>query len=38
MKRKQFVRQLEKDGCVFVRHGEIDNTLAKHIRKYMGLD
>jgi len=59
MKRKQFVRQLEKDGCVFVRHGanhdiylnsstgqkqpvprhkEIDNTLAKHIRKYLGLD
>ena len=59
MKRKQFVRQLEKDGCVLVRHGanhdlyanpatgqkqpvprhrEIDNALAKHIRKYLGLD
>ncbi len=59
MKRKEFVRKLEKDGCVFLRaganhdlymnpangnkqpvprHTEIDNNLAKHIRKYLGLD
>ena len=58
MKRKGFVRQLVKDGCVFLRpganhdlymnpatgkkqpvprHTEIDNDLAKHIRKYLGL-
>jgi len=58
MKRKQFVRQLKKDGCVLLRsgarhdiyinpatgkkqpvprHTEIDNNLAKHIRKYLGL-
>jgi len=58
MKRKGFVRQLIKDGCVLlrtgarhdiyvnpstgkkqpvVRHIEIDNHLAKHIRKYLGL-
>ena len=58
MKRKNFVSQLEKDGCVFLRpganhdlymnpatgkkqpvprHTEIDNDLAKHIRKYLGL-
>jgi predicted RNA binding protein YcfA (HicA-like mRNA interferase family) len=59
MKQRQFVRRLEKDGCVRVRRGarhdiylnprtgrkqpvprhiEIDNALAKHIRKYLGLD
>jgi len=58
MKRKEFVRQLKKDGCLLLRsggnhdiyynpktglkqpvprHNEIDNTLAKHIRKYLGL-
>ncbi|MCD4782615.1 MAG: type II toxin-antitoxin system HicA family toxin [Candidatus Eremiobacteraeota bacterium] len=58
MKRKEFVRRLIKDGCVFQRsganhdlyvnpangrkqpvprHTEIDNKLAKHIRKYLGL-
>jgi len=58
MKRKQFVRQLTKDGCVLLRagarhdiyinpstgkkqpvprHTEIDNSLAKHIRKYLDL-
>jgi len=58
MKRKEFLRQLRKDGCVLLRaggrhdiymnpstgkkqpvprHGEIDNALAKHIRKYLGL-
>jgi predicted RNA binding protein YcfA (HicA-like mRNA interferase family) len=58
MKRKQFVRQLKKDGCVLLRAGarhdiyinpatgnkqpvprhiEIDNALARHIRKYLGL-
>ncbi len=58
MKRKGFVRQLIKDGCVLLRTGarhdiyvnpstgkkqpvprhiEIDNHLAKHIRKYLGL-
>lgn len=59
MKRKEFVRRLIKDGCVFLRtganhdlymnpatgkkqpvprHTEIDNNLAKHIRKYLGLE
>jgi len=58
MKRKEFVRQLKKDGCLLLRsggnhdiyfnpktglkqpvprHNEIDNTLAKHIRKFLGL-
>jgi mRNA interferase HicA len=58
MKRKGFIRQLIKDGCVLLRTGarhdiyvnpstgkkqpvsrhiEIDNHLAKHIRKYLGL-
>jgi mRNA interferase HicA len=58
MKRKEFVRQLVRDGCLFLRpganhdiyvnpnngkkqlvprHTEIDNILAKHIRKYLGL-
>ncbi len=59
MKRKEFVRKLLKDGCIFVksganhdlyinpangkkqpvpRHAEIDNNLAQHIRKYLGID
>lgn len=59
MKRKQFVRQLLKDGCVLLRsganhdiyinpktgqkqpvprHAELDETLARHIRKYLGLE
>jgi predicted RNA binding protein YcfA (HicA-like mRNA interferase family) len=58
MKRKEFVHQLRKDGCILLRagarhdiyinpstgmkqpvprHTEIDNNLAKHIRKYLGL-
>jgi len=58
MKRKEFIRQLKKDGCILLRsgarhdifinpstgnkqpvprHTEIDNALAKHIRKYLGL-
>jgi len=58
MKRKEFVRQLLRDGCVMLRpgsrhdvyvnpktgqkqpvprHTEIDNVLARHIRKYLGL-
>jgi len=58
MKRKKFIRQLTKDGCVLLRDGarhdiyinpstgrkqpvprhiEIDNHLARHIRKYLGL-
>jgi len=58
MKRKGFVHQLMKDGCVLLMpgarhdiymnpltgkkqpvpgHREIDNSLAKHIRKYLGL-
>ncbi|MCK4224125.1 MAG: type II toxin-antitoxin system HicA family toxin [candidate division Zixibacteria bacterium] len=59
MKRKEFIRQLKKDGCILLRagarhdiymnpstekkqpvprHTEIDNSLAKHIRKYLGLE
>jgi len=58
MKRKEFVRQLKRDGCILLRsgakhdiyvnpatgkrqpvprHTEIDNSLAKHIRKYLDL-
>jgi mRNA interferase HicA len=58
MKRKLFVHQLLKDGCILLRagarhdiyinpstgkkqpvprHAEIDEALAKHIRKYLGL-
>jgi|TARA_B100000315_G_scaffold164332_1_gene152969 predicted RNA binding protein YcfA (HicA-like mRNA interferase family) len=58
MKRKEFVRQLVRDGCILLRaganhdiyvnpntgkkqpvprHKEIDNLLAKHIRKFLGL-
>lgn len=59
MKRKEFVRQLLREGCILLRpgsrhdvyinpktgqkqpvprHTEIDNTLARHIRKYLGLE
>jgi predicted RNA binding protein YcfA (HicA-like mRNA interferase family) len=59
MKRKEFVRQLLRDGCRMVRpgsrhdvftnpktgqkqpvprHTEIDNALARHIRKCLGLE
>ena len=59
MKRKEFVRQLVREGCVFLRpgsrhdiylnpqtgqrqpvprHSEIENNLAKHIRKHLGLE
>jgi len=59
MKRKEFIRQLKKDGCILLRfgarhdiylnpstgkkqpvprHTEIDNSLVKHIRKYLGLE
>ena len=59
MKRKEFVRKLNKEGCVLLltganhdiylnpvngkkqpvpRHVEIDNALAKHIRKQLGLE
>ena len=58
MKRKEFIRQLVKEGCILLRaggrhdiylnprtnkrqpvprHVEIDNVLAQHIRKYLGL-
>ena len=58
MKRRELIRQITKDGCVFLRPGarhdiymnpitgkkqpvprhiEIDNALAKHIKKYLGL-
>jgi len=58
VKRKQFVQQLGKEGCILLRHGsrhdiylnpktgqkqpvprhrEIDDQLARHIRKYLGL-
>ncbi len=59
MKRKEFVRQLKRNGCVLLRsgarhdiyvnpdtgnkqpvprHTEIENALARHIRKYLGLE
>ena len=59
MKRKEFVRQLLRDGCILLRggakhdiylnprtgrkqpvprHTEIENALAKHIRRYLGLE
>ena len=59
MKRRAFVRQLKRDGCILVRHGSrhdiyvnpktgqrqpvprhvaIEGELAKHIRKYLGLE
>ena len=58
MKRREFVRQLKRAGCVLLRRGsrhdiylnpntamrqpvprhtELDNSLARHIRKYLGL-
>jgi mRNA interferase HicA len=58
MKRKEFIRKLEQQGCFLLRHGsnhdiyinpknknkqpvprhtEIDDRLAKHIIKYLGL-
>ncbi len=58
MKRKAFIRFLERNGCILLRHGsrhdiylnpvtgnkqpvprhaEIDDNLAKHIKKYLGL-
>lgn len=58
MKRKEFIRNLKRDGCILLRpgsrhdlylnpdtgqrqtvprHTEIDDDLAKHIRKYLGL-
>jgi predicted RNA binding protein YcfA (HicA-like mRNA interferase family) len=57
VKRSDFIRQLERYGCILHRHGsrhdiyinpatgqkqpvprhnEIDNDLAKHIKKYLG--
>jgi predicted RNA binding protein YcfA (HicA-like mRNA interferase family) len=59
MKRKEFVKELQRAGCLLLRpgarhdiyinpkngmkqpvprHSEIDNTLARHIRKYLGLE
>ena len=59
MKRKEFVKELNKHGCKLLRHGanhdiylnpqtgkkqpvprhnEIEDDLAKHIRKYLGLE
>jgi mRNA interferase HicA len=59
MKRKEFIRQLKKDGCTLLRsgarhdiymnpasgkkqpvprHTEIEDSLVKHIRKYLGLE
>ncbi|WP_089723868.1 type II toxin-antitoxin system HicA family toxin [Candidatus Thiosymbion oneisti] len=58
MKRKKFVRSLERQGCFLLRHrsnhdiymnakngskqpvprhSEIDDQLAKHIQRYLGL-
>ncbi|MFM9968647.1 MAG: type II toxin-antitoxin system HicA family toxin [Burkholderiales bacterium] len=58
MKRGELIRQLERHGCVLLRHGgrhdiyhnptngkkqpfprhsEIDNLLARHIKKYLGV-
>ncbi len=59
MKRREFVHELLRDGCLLLRtgakhdiylnprtgqkqpvprHTEIENALAKHIRKYLGLE
>ncbi|MBM3710123.1 MAG: type II toxin-antitoxin system HicA family toxin [Actinobacteria bacterium] len=58
MKRSELLKQIKKEGCVFLRpgsrhdiyinpktgqkqpiprHSEIDNDLAKHIKKYLGI-
>jgi mRNA interferase HicA len=58
MKRKEFIRQLKKEGCILLRsgarhdiytnpatgkkqpvprHTEIEDSLVKHVRKYLGL-
>ena len=58
MKRKAFIKELTRKGCLLLRHGsrhdiylnpktgqkqpvprhaEIDDQLAQHIRKYLGL-
>lgn len=59
MKRKEFIKELQKAGCILLRagarhdiylnprnglkqpvprHSELDNLLARHIRKYLGLE
>ena len=59
MKRKELIKQLEKFGCVLLRHGanhdiyinpkngqkqpvprhkEVDEHLARHIKKYLGIE
>ena len=59
MKRKEFIKELQKAGCILLhpgarhdiylnprnglkqpvpRHSELDDTLARHIRKYLGLE
>lgn len=59
MKRKAFIKELTRKGCVLFRHGsrhdiylnpktgqkqpvprhtELDEGLARHIRKYLGLE
>jgi len=58
MKRSELLKQIKKEGCIFLRPGsrhdiyinpktgqkqpiprhlEIDNILAKHIKKYLGI-
>ena len=58
MKRNELLKQLNKEGCIFLksgskhdiyinpktgqkqaipRHSEIDNSLADHIKKYLGI-
>jgi len=58
MKRSELLKQIKKEGCIFLRpgtrhdiyinpktgqkqpvpgHSEIDNDLAKHIKKYLGI-
>jgi predicted RNA binding protein YcfA (HicA-like mRNA interferase family) len=58
MKRKEFIKELQKAGCILLRgarhdiylnprnglkqpvprHSELDNILARHIRKHLGLE
>jgi len=59
MKRKELIKQLEKAGCVLLRHGsrhdvylnvnngqrqpvprhtEVDEQLARHIKKFLGIE